>query len=72
MLMGYYAYFGITGNGLRLRWFFHRVERMWYRWLQRRTRGRRGAPGYEMFRSRYALPQPRIVHQYIIASESVV
>ena len=29
VLRGHYAYYGISGNSRRLRWFAHQVERIW-------------------------------------------
>lgn len=41
MMLGHYAYYGITGNTERLRWYAHRVEVTWRMWLSRRTRATR-------------------------------
>jgi len=71
-MRGHYAYYGITGNGKRLRWFAHQVERIWRYWLARRTRGWRIR--WDRFRSlleRYPLPRPTIVHRYAATSESI-
>ena len=38
-MRGHYAYFGITGNFRRLRWYAHQVARIWQKWLSRRDRG---------------------------------
>jgi len=72
MMKGHFAYFGITGNGRRIRWYAHQVERVWFLSLRRRSRGERG--GYRMFAAllqRHPLPPPRIVHRYAAASEPV-
>jgi hypothetical protein len=71
MMSGHYAYYGITGNARRLRWYAHQVERIWRTWLSRRGRDRvsRGVR-YEQILGRYPLPRPRIVHRYAAASES--
>jgi len=74
MMNGHYAYYGITGNSKRLRWFAHRVQEIWFTWLSRRSRGGRGGyHSYGALLARYALPKPRIVHSYVQtdASESV-
>jgi group II intron reverse transcriptase/maturase len=72
MVQGHYAYYGITGNGRRLRWFLHRVEVTWRMWLSRRTRG--NPMHWQRFvqtLERYPLPPTRIVHRYAaIASEA--
>lgn len=65
-MLGHYAYYGITGNGKRLRWFAHQVERIWHRWLSRRSRGQ--SMPWSRFRTlldRYPLPAPKIIHHYV-------
>jgi RNA-directed DNA polymerase len=71
-MRGHYAYYGITGNTRRLRWYAHRVQTTWYRWLSTRSRGGRGLRWrrYEQLLDRYPLPAPRIVHRYATASEA--
>ena len=41
VMRGHFAYYGITGNGRRLRWYAQQVERIWQKWLSRR--GQQGA-----------------------------
>ena len=36
MIRGHYAYYGITGNVRRIRWYGHQVVRIWKKWLTRR------------------------------------
>lgn len=71
MVLGHYAYYGVTGNFKRVRWYVHRVERIWRTWLSRRGRdtGSRGIR-YAQILARYPLPRARIVHRYAVASES--
>jgi RNA-directed DNA polymerase len=72
MLRGHYGYYGITGNGRRIRWYLHQVERIWKKWLSRR--GRHGNFRWDRLRellSRHPLPPARIVRQYAVASESL-
>ncbi len=65
MMTGFFAYYGITGNEQRLRWYAHRVKRIWFAWLRRRSRGRAGGfARYDALLARYPLPRPRIVHRY--------
>ena len=40
-IRGHCAYYGLTGNGKRLRWFRYQVTRIWRTWLARRSRLRR-------------------------------
>lgn len=70
-MRGHYAYYGITSNSKRLQWYANQAERIWRKWLSRRTR--KGKIRWERFRQmlkRYPLPQPRIVHQYARPSET--
>ena len=36
-LKGHYGYYGITGNAAALQRFRHRVQRIWHKWLARRS-----------------------------------
>jgi RNA-directed DNA polymerase len=70
MMRGHYAYYGITGNHRRLRWYGHQVARVWQKWLSRRDR--RGRFLWHRFRAyleRHPLPPARIVRRYAAASE---
>lgn len=70
-MRGHYAYFGITGNGKRLRWYAHQVARIWRFWLNRRSRsGRLRWERFAPLLKRYPLPRPQIIHRYAAASES--
>ena len=60
-LRGHYAYYGITGNSLRLARFRREVERIWYKWLVRRSQRRRLTwERYSDLLRSYPLPRPRI------------
>jgi RNA-directed DNA polymerase len=62
-LRGHYAYFGKTGNALRLRSFYDEVRREWKQWLSRRGWG--GALFWERFQrivQQHPLPRPHLVH----------
>lgn len=72
MMLGHFAYYGITGNARRLRWYAHRVEVTWRMWLSRRARG--NPIRWDRFKQilkAHPLPCPRIVHRYAAASEPV-
>jgi group II intron reverse transcriptase/maturase len=72
MMRGHYAYFGITGNARRLRWYANQVERIWRKWLSRRDRrGRFPWSRLAEILKRHPLPTARIVHQYTSASEAL-
>jgi len=64
MLQGHYGYFGITGNFRRLALLHREVQRVWRRWLSRRSS--KSSVTWERFErvlQRFALPLPRIVHR---------
>ena len=62
-LIGHYGYYGITGNSRALNRFRHRVERMWLKWLGRRSqRARFTWERAEQLLERYPLPPARVVH----------
>jgi group II intron reverse transcriptase/maturase len=72
MLRGHYGYYGITGNGRRIRWYLHQVVRIWKKWLSRR--GRHGNFRWDRLRdllSRHPLPPARITRQYAVPSEAL-
>jgi group II intron reverse transcriptase/maturase len=70
MMHGHYAYYGITGNTRRLRWYANQVECIWRKWLSRRSRGNPITWGrFMQLLDKYPLPRPRIVHRYAAASE---
>lgn len=62
-LRGHDAYYGITGNAKALGRLRHAVERLWRRWLARRSHATRmdWSRFAEVLR-RYPLPPPRVVH----------
>ena len=69
-LRGHNAYFGITGNVRWLRQFKHAVERVWQKWLHRRSRSTSDMP-WERFRrllQRYPLPPARLVPSLYVAN----
>ncbi len=60
---GHYAYFGITGNYVSIKTYVYQVERIWRKWLGRRSW--RDGFNWERMKNRvlnnYPLPKPRIV-----------
>ena len=63
-LRGHDAYYGMTGNGLRLAALRYEVTRAWRYWLNRRSQ--RGLMTWTRFLrllDRYPLPAPRVVHR---------
>jgi group II intron reverse transcriptase/maturase len=65
MIRGHCAYYGISGNSKRLRWYHHQLVRIWRKWLARR--GRHSKLSWSRFGAmlaRHPLPPPLIVHRY--------
>src|SRR5215475_636009 len=72
VLNGHYAYYGITGNIRRLQEYRNQVERIWHKWLERRTRGRVLIwANFKAFLARHPLPVARIIHRYTSWNESL-
>lgn len=62
---GHYAYFGVTGNIRCIKSFVMIVERIWRKWLARRSNERDLTwEKFKMLLGRFPLPSPRIMHQY--------
>src|SRR5262250_1065063 len=71
VLNGHYAYYGITGNIRRLQEYRYQVERIWHKWLERRTRGRVLTwANFNAFLARHPLPAAKIIHRYTLWNES--
>ena len=64
-LQGHYAYYGRPTNSLRLSEFYQEVRRIWYKWLNRRTRGK-PLPWAEYVHllHRHPLLRPRITRSW--------
>ncbi len=59
-LRGHFGYYGIVGNFAALQRFHREVERVWCKWLRRRSqRARKNWDVMATLMDRYALPQPR-------------
>jgi RNA-directed DNA polymerase len=70
MMRGHYAYYGVTGNSRRVRWYAHQVVRIWQRWLSRRDRQSAYTwTRLTAFLKQRPLPPPRILHRYAAVSE---
>jgi RNA-directed DNA polymerase len=62
-LRGHYAYYGITGNTRMVGSFYHKVRRIWRKWLMRRSRSNRVPwDKFVLLERRYPLTTARIVH----------
>jgi group II intron reverse transcriptase/maturase len=61
-LRGHYAYYGVTGNARSLSCFRRQVERLWRKWLGRRSHaGHRDWDAFRRLLARYPLATPRIM-----------
>jgi group II intron reverse transcriptase/maturase len=62
-LRGHDAYYGITGNHPALSRFHNETQRVWRKWLDRRSqRARMSWERFARLLQRYPLPPPRVVH----------
>jgi hypothetical protein len=61
-LRGHYAYYGLTGNGRSMSSFRHHVERLWRKWLRRRSNAKLPWARFSAFLQRDPLPPVRVVH----------
>jgi len=69
-MRGHYAYFGITGNSRRLKWYAHQVARIWKQWLSRRGSRFPWNRLHDLL-ARHPLPAARIVHRYTAMSKAL-
>lgn len=67
-LRGHYNYYGITGNFRALRNFLFEAQKVWHKWLNRRSRGN-DMPWerFALLLRRYPLPPARVVHSVYAA-----
>ena len=69
MARGHYAYYGISGNSRRLKWYGHAIVRIWQKWRSRRDRkGQFRWSRMAALLQRHTLPRPRIIHRYTVPS----
>jgi hypothetical protein len=59
---GHYAYYEMTGNGRSMASFRHHVERIWRKWLRRRSNAKLPWARFSAFLQRDPLPPVRVVH----------
>jgi len=66
-LIGHYRYFGISGNTRSLNMFYHLVQHLIYKWINRRSQRRSmNWACLQNYLSRYTLPKPRIYHNFYV------
>jgi RNA-directed DNA polymerase len=67
-LRGHYQYYGRPTNYRSLRQFYRVVRRLWYNWLNRRTRGKTLKwKDYARILEHYPLPRPKITRAWMPA-----
>lgn len=60
-LNGHYNYYGVSGNSKALKSFLYQTERLWRKWLGRRSqRAKKNWEWFAQLLQTYPLPQPRI------------
>jgi len=60
-LVGHFNYFGVNGNFRSLACLVHVTQRVWFKWLRRRSQRRRlNWERFEVLLERFPLPRPRI------------
>lgn len=64
-LQGHYGYYGITGNSPALARFRYEVQRVWHKWLARRSQRRMNWDQFNKLLERFALPRPVAVHSVL-------
>jgi group II intron reverse transcriptase/maturase len=71
-LRGHYQYYGRPTNYRSLWRFYRLVRRLWHKWLNRRTRGKRLDWGtFQQLLNRHPLLRPRICHAWASAGSPV-
>ena len=65
-MMGHYGYYGISGNFRSLARYHFTIQKMWCKWLGRRSRLKTFTWNkFNEILERFPLPRPRIVHSYV-------
>lgn len=60
-LQGHYNYYGVSSNSGTLASFYYQVQRLWLKWLGRRSqRAKRSWEWFRQLLKRYPLPSPKI------------
>jgi len=69
-MRGHYAYYGKSGNFRRVKWYAHKIARIWHYWLSRRG-SRFPWDRFNDLLKRHPLPAARIVHRYTAVSKAL-
>lgn len=64
MLTGHYSYYGVSGNFRKIKEYHHLVERLLFKWLNRRSQKKSFTwETYSIYERRFPLPKPKIYHK---------
>lgn len=65
MLTGHYSYYGVSGNFRKIKEYLHLVERLLFKWLNRRSQKKSfNWEQYCIYEHRFPLPKPKIYHKF--------
>jgi RNA-directed DNA polymerase len=66
-MVGHYRYYGISGNTRSLNQFYRLVQHLVFKWINRRSqRASMSWSDLQNYLSRYALPKPRVYHNFYV------
>lgn len=64
MLTGHYSYYGVSGNSIKIKQFQYLVERLLFKWLNRRSQKKSfNWEQFSIYEQRFPLPKPKIYHK---------
>jgi group II intron reverse transcriptase/maturase len=63
-LRGHYQYYGVSHNSRSLSNYYHRVVRIWHKWLNRRGGKAMSYEKLNRYLRNFPLPRPKIVHAF--------
>ena len=64
MLIGHYSYYGVSGNFRKINEYLHLVERLLFKWLNRRSQKKSfNWEEYSIYERKFPLPKPKIYHK---------
>jgi RNA-directed DNA polymerase len=64
MLTGHYSYYGVSGNFRKIKEYHHLIERLLFKWLNRRSQKRSfNWETYSIYERKFPLPKPKIYHK---------
>jgi len=65
MLTGHYSYYGVSGNFHKIKQFHYLVERLLFKWLNRRSQKKSfNWEQFSIYEQRFPLPKPKIYHKF--------